>query len=136
VVAPLDAVQIISDVRSNLDKSDPESKTLWPLEILVIVRPFPQRDVIPHFSPGLFKFTTNEVKLILALTQWTYTSSKGAVCFRFWCVHLEHSRAEVAADARRPPEADGPSTGNPLQQSRCDKIKPLDCAQDELSGEK
>jgi hypothetical protein len=30
----------------------------------------------------------------------------------------DYSRAEVAADARRLPEADGPSTANALQHSR------------------
>jgi hypothetical protein len=36
---------------------------------------------------------------------------------------LDYSRAEVAADARRPPEADGPSTANALQHSRCKPVE-------------
>jgi hypothetical protein len=36
--------------------------------------------------------------------------------------NLDYSRAEVAADARRPPEGDGPSTANALQHSRCKPI--------------
>jgi hypothetical protein len=34
----------------------------------------------------------------------------------------DDSRVEVAADARRPPEADGLSTANALQHSRCGEI--------------